>query len=599
MGAAIFYLSGISPERHNASGSKSRSRDARRRDASRTGSRSAARRRERRERGRRRVAWLALPLLLILIGGAGFAVYRLTRSPDLRATARRFVTAWTHDRYGQMYALLDARSRRALSEQQFAAELQAAARTATLASTQPLRLLAIHHGLARESIAVHTRVFGSFDELLRIPLQVSGTTAGVRFSSSLLFPGLSGGQSLSRQALLGQRGSLLTANGQLLASGSTLASALPQVAAELVGTLGPIPKAQMASYEAQGYPPDARVGQDGLEQIFQARLAGRPGGELLAGRRVLARVAPVNGSTVRTTVDPTLEQDAISALGGRYAGVTVLDPSTGAIRAAAGIAFTGLQPPGSTFKIITSAAALQAGLTTLNTTYPVHRSVIIDGFRLHNAAGESCGGTLLNAFAVSCDTTFAPLGVQIGAARLVAMAQRFGFDAPSGIPNVMIGTIPSAAAIGGPVAIGASAIGQGVVQATTLGMADAAATIANGGERPLPSFDQQAPPRFVHVTSPTIAGEIQQMMEAVVRYGTGTQAQIPGVTVAGKTGTAELVNTFGKRNDTKGVDAWFVAYAPVPNPKVVVCALFPNAGYGGATAAPVVRQLLVDALQGA
>lgn len=86
------------------------------------------------------------------------------------------------------------------------------------------------------------------------------------------------------------------------------------------------------------------------------------------------------------------------------------------------------------------------------------------------------------------------------------------------------------------------------------------------------------------------------MMIAVVDYGTGTAAAIPGVVVAGKTGTAELSNTGSETNATSQTDAWFVGYAPAGRPRVVACALFPAAGYGGATAAPVVRQVLETAL---
>jgi cell division protein FtsI/penicillin-binding protein 2 len=127
-------------------------------------------------------------------------------------------------------------------------------------------------------------------------------------------------------------------------------------------------------------------------------------------------------------------------------------------------------------------------------------------------------------------------------------------------------------------------------------MADVAATIADSGRRPLPTMLFGAHPRFVRVTTPKIAGEVQGMMEAVVAYGTGTPAQIPGITVAGKTGTAELRDTAGKKNAARFTDAWFVAYAPVGDPKVAVAALFPNQGYGAGTAAPAVRQVIEDAL---
>jgi penicillin-binding protein A len=106
------------------------------------------------------------------------------------------------------------------------------------------------------------------------------------------------------------------------------------------------------------------------------------------------------------------------------------------------------------------------------------------------------------------------------------------------------------------------------------------------------------PPRFVAVTSGRVAGLVQRMMVAVVEFGTGVSAQIPGVTVAGKTGTAELRNTTVPGNSgASNTDAWFVGYAPVGTPRIVVGALFPNQGAGGAAAAPPVHDVLEAALQ--
>ena len=136
------------------------------------------------------------------------------------------------------------------------------------------------------------------------------------------------------------------------------------------------------------------------------------------------------------------------------------------------------------------------------------------------------------------------------------------------------------------------------MQATPLTMADVGATIANHGRRPIPTLDAAAAPRFVHVTTPQVASEVQGMMEAVVRYGTGTSAQIPGVVVAGKTGTSQIEN--GSGSSTQGslqtTDAWFIGYAPAGAPQIVAAALFPNAGAGADAAAPPVRQLLEYAL---
>lgn len=503
---------------------------------------------------------------------------------------------WQRRDYGAMWAILTHRSQTRIGRAEFAAELENGAQTATASSLSAVRLVSVGAHMARVSFVVRTHVFGRLHEILEIPLSGSGGGTRVVFNTSLLFPGLRPGELLSRRTTIGPRGTLLADNGQPLAEGRSLYTPIPQVADAVAGTIGRIPLAQATMYADEGYPPNARVGVDGLEEVFQRRLAGRLGGQLLGGTRVLARAAPGRGQTIRTTIDPALEQDAIAALGGRYGGITVLNPRTGAIEAAAGIAWGDVQPPGSTFKIVTATAALAARLTTPSTVYPYASSVVLDGFKMQNAGGEVCGGTLTNAFANSCDTTFAPLGAELGARRLVAMAERFGFDRPTGIAGALESTIPSADTIGGPLAVGASAIGQGLVQASTLGMADVAATIADSGRRPLPTLLYGARPRFRPVTTPRIAGELQGMMEAVVSYGTGTPAQIPGVTVAGKTGTAELRDTAGKRNAAKFTDSWFVGYAPVGDPKIVVCALFPGQGYGAATAAPAVRQVIADAL---
>jgi len=408
--------------------------------------------------------------------------------------------------------------------------------------------------------------------------------------------------------VLPPRGTLEASDGTPLAQGADRSSPIPDVAGQIVGTVGAIPADLKHEYAARGYPANAHVGLDGLELIFQNSLAGTPGGKLLAGRRVLANATPIAAKPVKTTISPGMERAAVAALGGQYGGMVVMNPRTGAVLAAAGIAYSALQPPGSTMKIITATAALQAHLATLSTTFPYATEATIEGYALQNANGEDCGGTLINSFAVSCNSVFAPLGAKVGAKRLVDMAQRFGFNTPSSIPGAAESTIPSAKSIGDDLAVGSSAIGQGLVQTTPLEMTDVAATIAMGGRRPIPTLLAHQRPRFVRVTSPHVANEVQQMMVAVVQYGTGTSAQISGVQVAGKTGTAELKNTAqpdtgtgtgttdSSAPDPKNTDAWFVGYAPVGHPRVVAGALFPNQGAGGGTAAPPVREVLESAL---
>lgn len=534
-------------------------------------------------------------VLAILAFGLGIYVSGAGARSE-RALAARYVRDWSRGDFPAMYRLLSPASRRRWSETAFAAQYAAAADTATLESIRPGRVGAISGAYVRVPVRARTRIFGTLREMLQVPISGGANGPYVAFGGTLLFPGLRPGEQLIRHSVLAARGSILADDGTPLAQGPGRTSPIPAVAGEIVGTLGPIPASERSTYDALGYPADAQVAQDGLELIFQKRLVGRIGGTLLAGHRVLARAPAAPGKTVKTTIDPTLEQAAISALGGAYAGMTVIDPKTGGLLALAGLAFSAVQPPGSTMKIVTSTAVLQSGLATLGTEFPVMTAATIDGYTLHNSDNEACGGTLLNAFAVSCNSVFAPLGAQLGAQRLVSTAQRFGFNHATGIPGALESTIPSAATIGDALAVGSSAIGQGKVLASTLEMADIGATIADAGRRPIPTLVYGAKPRFVRVTTPKVAGEVQQMMEAVVEFGTGTAAQIPGVEVAGKTGTAELTNTSSQANATQDTDAWFVGYAPVGDPRVVVCALFPNAGFGGDTAAPAVQQVLVAAL---
>ena len=180
------------------------------------------------------------------------------------------------------------------------------------------------------------------------------------------------------------------------------------------------------SARERGLPPRAAVGKTGLERAFEPELAGQPGGELLAGDRVLARSEPKAGKAVRTTIDSRLQLAAVAALGARFGGVAALDARNGEVRALAGVAFSAPQPPGSTFKIITTTAALEDELPRRR--YPVQTAATIDGTQLENANGESCGGTFRETFAHSCNSVFAPLGVKVGAERLVDTAERYGWN---------------------------------------------------------------------------------------------------------------------------------------------------------------------------
>ena len=559
-----------------------------------------------RGRGRRRLWRRRLRLLipLAVIAGAAVAVVLVLDAGPGRAERQlvsSYVHAWAAGDYPQMYSLLSPASRQAISERRFAADYRRDETIATVVSLTSVRVGRRRADAIPVRMRVSTRLFGVLGETLEVPLIGSGSSATVNFNPSLLFPGLSGRERLARHMSLPPRATLFAADGTPLAQGPDRTSPIPLVAIQIAGVLGPIPSDDAATYAAEGYPANAQVGHDGLERVFQRQLAGKPGGVLLAGHRVLAQVAPQRGHDVTTTIVPSIETAAIDALAGRFGGIVAMNPRTGALLALAGIAYSDAQPPGSTMKIITSTGVLQAGIAKLSTVFPYGTAAVLDGYTLHNASGEDCGGTLLNSFAVSCNSVFAPLGAKLGGKRLLATAERFGFNQTPTIPGAAESSIPPSS-LGSDLEVGSSAIGQGQVQATPLEMTDAAATIAMGGRRPLPTLQAHLPPRFAPVTSHHVANELQTMMIAVVQSGTGTAAAISGVTVAGKTGTAELASTTTSNgqsvaNANQLTDAWFVGYAPVGAPRIVAGALFPNQGAGGGTAAPAVREVLIAGLQ--
>jgi cell division protein FtsI/penicillin-binding protein 2 len=540
-------------------------------------------------------------------------------APAGQDLALRFVTAWARADYPRMYTYVDDATKRRLTVSQFSAAYRQAALTATLSRGRPASAQAPHNGVVPVPVTLTTRVFGTIVTAFEVPTVGEGSTARVRWSSRLLFPGLRPGEKLTRQTFLAPRAPLLARDGSPLAKGppdssGQRPSGLGAAGTAITGVLGPPPPGRADALRAAGVPASARVGVNGLERVFDARLLGSPGGELRAGDRIIASAVPRPGTPVRTTISPRLQRLALSALGGRLGGVIALRPSSGEILALAGIPLSGLEPPGSTFKMVTLTAALDAGVASTHSSFPIQTEAVLSGVKLQNANGESCGGTLAQAFAISCNSVFAPLGAKLGARRLVAMARRFGFDEDPGIAGAATSRVPDASRVGDALAVGSTAIGQGEVQATTLQVATVAATIAMGGQRPRPTLALGERRPSVTVTRPEVARTVRAMMLGVVRSGTGKSAAIPGVAVAGKTGTAELKQTVCpssatstdsasssacQPNDPTNTDAWFAAFAPAGHPRIAVAVLLVKNGAGGDTAAPVARQMLVGGLKGA
>jgi cell division protein FtsI/penicillin-binding protein 2 len=524
----------------------------------------------------------------------------------------RFAAAWERGDYAAMYAELSDSDRAKLGRRRFTRAYEDAMATATARSLRTARPRP-DGDVYRVPLRIGTRIFGTVGGEVVLP----ASDAGVQWSPQLVFPGLGPGERITRVTRMPPRATLLARDRTVLAQGEDRSSPSP-VAGQVVGQLGPVPPERRAQLARLGVPSDALVGTTGLERIFDTRLMGDPGGELLAGTRVIARSEPRQAQAVRTTISLPVEEAASAALAGRLGGVVVLQPRTGEVLAFAGIAFSGLQPPGSTFKIVTATAALAAGITSPSKAYPVQTKTTIEGVDLENANGESCGGTLVVSFARSCNSVFAPLGAQLGAQRLVRTAEAFGFNHPADITGAAESTIPPAGEIGDALAVGSSAIGQGRVQATALQMATVAATIGRRGRRPRFTLDyataQSRPPPTTRATSPRVARTMERLMLAVVQGGTGVSGAIAGVRVAGKTGTAELRTTKRcepdpedpqacppeqQRNDPTDTDAWFAAYAPAGHgrPRVAVGVLLVASGAGGDTAAPAARQVMVAALK--
>jgi cell division protein FtsI/penicillin-binding protein 2 len=563
------------------------------------------------------------------------------------ALADRFVKAWTRGDYASMYSEIDAVSQRSTSPSEFAGVYEAALRTATATGARvDGRARGLGGGLVAVPVRVQTRLFGRLALSFTLEVRTAGVEgARVVWSRSLAFPGLRRGETLTRSTALPRRAALLARDGSVLAEsqsatggGSASEGARPSplgdLASAVLGTVGPVPASRRQALEADGVPPDATVGVSGLEQALDERLRGTPGGELLASGgasqpagapgRVLAYVAPRPASATRTSVSPALQRAAVGALGAQLGGIVAMAPSSGQVLAVAGIGLTGLQPPGSTFKMITLSGVLGAKIATPRSVFPYASFATLDGVKLSNANGENCGGSLELAFAVSCNSVFTPLGVKLGAARLVSIAERFGFNHDPGLAGAATSTMPAASQIQGELDVGSTAIGQGQVVASPLEMAIVAATIADGGRRPTPTFTLDAGRRpGTRVLSAAVARTVRHLMIGVVRLGTGTSAAIPGVTVAGKTGTAELKSEctassspsepssgeasakesaaaegcHGTSSEASNTDAWFAAFAPALHPRIVVCVLLVKDGAGGTTAAPVARQVIEAALQ--
>lgn len=576
-----------------------------------------------------------MPLTILAAASFVAGAYYSTGSPE-QEIAERFIRAWAKQDFRAMYAELTSAAKADVSVASLAGAYRSAQETATATAIDPGSVDgpvdSDGRELLRAQVAIETAVFGEVSGKVELPIE-DGRIAWERHST---FPGLREGEVLGRRIKLPKRASILARDGTPLATGDAGARSSPLGAAALAvaGEVGRPSLEQRDEIQRQGLPPDAEVGISGLELAFNSRLAGEPGGELLAvpsdsgggevgastAGRALASTEPSPAQNVKTTIDPDLQQAAVAALADRYGGIAILDARSGAVRALAGAAFSSPAPPGSTFKIVTTVAALEKGVVKLKQSFPVTDVVNVGGRQIENSHEQACGGTFTQSFAYSCNTVFAPLGPEIGEKKMVQTAEGFGFNQPPRLYSEQAteaidppeSTIPQE--IGDDLDLGVTAIGQGEVLATPLEVASMAQTIAAKGRRyPTPiTTDPELGPEDsdpVAVTSPAVAKTVAALMEDVVQYGTGEQAAVQGLRIAGKTGTAELgpkPNQPPPKPTKPGeeppdpeqiLDAWFAAYAPADKPKLAIGILIANAdGDGGQVAAPIAREIFASAL---
>jgi penicillin-binding protein A len=343
------------------------------------------------------------------------------------------------------------------------------------------------------------------------------------------------------------------------------------------------------------------------QQLAAEQLAGKQGSVVVLDVRSSAIVAAYSNPTFDPNVLATHDTKAASDA---YTLLNTLPEQPMLQRV-----WREIYPPGSIFKVFTASSGLQNGVTTLDTEYPQleELDLPLTDRTLKNFGGETCGGTLEESFAESCNTTFGQIGLDLG--------DKFAVDLPPfGVntdppntdlrPNLVRSNGPEPGTFKTEAPLFAqAAIGQADVFVTPLEMAMIAQAIANDGNMMVPHVldhvensdgDTVSGSRFesrsyAQSTTPEVAAQVTQMMVDVVDHGTGTRAQIPGVQVAGKTGTAQV-----EGNDKP--HAWFIAFAPADNPVYAISVLVEHGGdlgsdaTGGQVAAPIARNILAALL---
>lgn len=410
------------------------------------------------------------------------------------------------------------------------------------------------------------------------------------------------------------RGKILDRNGEVLAyseqQGDSQVRNYPQ------GSL----YAHIVGYSYREY------GKAGLESSYNKELLDlRESNPIEELKEILKSGKEQFGNDLTLTIDNGLQRQAYELLNGKKGSIVMMNPTTGEVYAMVSNptfnpatlredwkdiveseesfllnrSTMGLYTPGSIFKVITATAAIED--VSVDKIYNCSGSTTINGYTLNDYDKTSHGRLdLKEALVKSCNVSFGEMGVQIGKESLKQVAEKYmlnkniPFDLPVSKSRFTKDSMDDAE-------LGATSIGQGKTLVTPLNMALMTSAIANNGEMVKPILVKQVNNHegktvkenhtkvLSNVTSSQVAREMNEMMTEVVSRGTGRNANIRNVRVAGKTGTAE--------NETDKSHAWFVGFAPAENPKLAITVILENDGStGGSTAAPIARDLLINAL---
>lgn len=424
------------------------------------------------------------------------------------------------------------------------------------------------------------------------------------------------------------------------------------VGAHLLGYVSEVSQAQLHQEEYRDFHPGETVGQTGVERLFDSFVRGIDGREEIEvdaqGRliRLLDRLEPQSGFNLVLTLDKKLQMAAEKAFADKRGAVVAMDPRTGEIlvwvsrpsydpnhfaQRLSRESWEGLvadpthplqnrplqaqYPPGSLFKLVVMAAGLEAGAVTSKTAFFCPGYFRLGRYRYDDWKEEGHGRQdLMEGIAHSCNVYFYQAALKTGINPIARVAREFGLGQKTGIgvKDEAKGLVPTPAwkrkALGKPWYPGdtvITGIGQGLILVTPLQVLTMVAAIANGGTLYRPWMVKRVEswggevvaaygPEVVRKVNldPRTLELLRRGMLRVVEEGTGKSARIPGIKVAGKTGTAQVVKKESPVSPRTKDHGWFVAFAPYADPKIAIVVIAENAGFGSVAAAPVARAVL-------